>query len=1719
MVSMDMTGTPIAAKYMEENQELSNATWTSATDASASGQMPYHVKDVVLGKILFTRRNQQVEWDNTSNYTFYLRGRTVWDTNVFSQQTLKYVAYPCSSTSHSITVSDAWKTELGGTIQNRTDIWYLNENGTNYYPAPAIGPIMVSSEDCCPVIGYRIYLGDGKGNVVGEHDPAEIQLIQTGANETYEGTPTIKLNQRLVYEKPMHQQELIITGLTAGKEEGKFHIMAKVRECTINPATTLSEQWICPLEDQTPAQVLEKNTQHLTSFFNVAWPVADDGAYCNITSYHLEDNDDDVTDDNELEAEILKNSMSFSAGGKSLVSTRDTGVTWGSAANLTFYLRARYHFGPMATSSDGSWTAVQERTFKDVYHPMHLGYVAYPCKQVGIEVNSDKTDLPGRTASNRHPLWYYTKQGTTFLSIENDLLGANTPLFKSSTTCCPLTEYRIYADADGEAQGSQNPMEGSLAGQFSLSTARIRLDTAALYAKAGRSQTFVLRGVTPGGEAGFFYMEARYRECAESSTTLMEQYVCPAQQTSFATITATGASASNSQPLASFFDVGSPASSGAHCSISSYNLENDEYSVQTDNSLSDSLLTASKVEIVNSKIRTIRNVEQLYQSSASFYIRATTAWDTNVYKKVTLSYLDYPCSSSEYTLTTSLPTSITAGTSADNRHILWYSSRTGTTKRTIYNAFGSAQMDLFDSTQPCCPLVSYKLYKDDGNGNKVGGQNPYWGALSNQNDLQTAAVELNNAAVYDLDGHSENFVLKGLTTDGEKGTFYFRAQYRECSAAETPVLADAYVCPAAPHTEKLDLTSLFNVGSVSGSQFTYNTHAGRTYTGGEIGPVLEGKNAITCKEACNADSSCQVAMLTGQNCQLTSSRTFTTEEVPASTSTTDTSSSNVEKTSDTTQANTGKRRLGSDSAVTSYVKNAAPYEQPNASTGFYCTLQDYYLEESNEAVTTENALANSDLSSVSISDGALLTTRNQQMQWGATSTASFYVRGVTTWDSDPTASSSVYRALTLNYVAYPCSTTTHAISVHQSLSSNSATNRHILWYYETSESEAMSLVSTAASPFSSLPAGQNIFTSSQACCPITGYKLYKDDDGTPATTENPSEAPLLKQNDLENVQLNLNRAEVFAKEGHEQTFVLRGVTAGMEGGKYYMVAKYRKCTTTDQMVKDQYICPAYSTTNTDLVQSFFNLGQPSSASGFHCTISSYHVQGEESATSPITNEVLKASELRVQGQELVSTRVQSLAQPSQSTFYLRARTTWGTDVFQQLTLNYTPFPCGSGQLSLNAPAGSTKGMSAQNRLTLWYESQTGSTEFTLQHLLRGAKDPIDVFKTSELCCPVLQYNFYKDVDGNILTLTPPSPDAALDEPKSMSTAKIVLDHSAVFSQPNHIQTFILRGQTSAGLDMGALYLQAEYRECFASEENTDYTFQFCSEEDQPPITKLRKDFFTVGTLGCQMSSYHLENSATAVTNNDQLQGKVLEASVSTTSAKSGPSIAVSRQMFVKSASTHSFFLRGRTAWGVDIRKPINIQYEDPCGQETISIHGGVKQMLWNEEKRRGEFKEGVGLTEDNRYTLWYGLKGGKTTHNLFAADFAGIGYNEHLMSTNVLSTCCPVTGYRMFKDDQGQAVPKYEGTEVALQKEDLLDQAHIVIDNAAMEALPYKEQTFVLQGVTSNANTGTSVGVHKQPMFYMKVAFSECFPSQQNTDFAFDIQAVGVAQKPLGKFA
>lgn len=77
--------------------------------------------------------------------------------------------------------------------------------------------------------------------------------------------------------------------------------------------------------------------------------------------------------------------------------------------------------------------------------------------------------------------------------------------------------------------------------------------------------------------------------------------------------------------------------------------------------------------------------------------------------------------------------------------------------------------------------------------------------------------------------------------------------------------------------------------------------------------------------------------------------------------------------------------------------------------------------------------------------------------------------------------------------------------------------------------------------------------------------------------------------------------------------------------------------------------------------------------------------------------------------------------------------------------------------------------------------------------------------------------------------------------------------------------------------------------------------------------------------------------------------------------------------------------------------------------------------------------------------------------------------------------------------------------------------ARIEVNNTAMEALPNKEQTFVLKGVTSNANTGNAVGEQNSPLFYMKVAFSECFPSAQNTDYQFSIMPVGQTPAPKSK--
>ena len=93
-----------------------------------------------------------------------------------------------------------------------------------------------------------------------------------------------------------------------------------------------------------------------------------------------------------------------------------------------------------------------------------------------------------------------------------------------------------------------------------------------------------------------------------------------------------------------------------------------------------------------------------------------------------------------------------------------------------------------------------------------------------------------------------------------------------------------------------------------------------------------------------------------------------------------------------------------------------------------------------------------------------------------------------------------------------------------------------------------------------------------------------------------------------------------------------------------------------------------------------------------------------------------------------------------------------------------------------------RGGSATHRFPLWYESQSGNSEFNLHGLLQPNSD---VFSTSETCCPVLEYKLYKD-DGTVASLTTPDPFASLQSPTSMSRAKIVLDNSAVYGNPNHI---------------------------------------------------------------------------------------------------------------------------------------------------------------------------------------------------------------------------------------------------------------------------------------------------------------------------------------------
>lgn len=82
--------------------------------------------------------------------------------------------------------------------------------------------------------------------------------------------------------------------------------------------------------------------------------------------------------------------------------------------------------------------------------------------------------------------------------------------------------------------------------------------------------------------------------------------------------------------------------------------------------------------------------------------------------------------------------------------------------------------------------------------------------------------------------------------------------------------------------------------------------------------------------------------------------------------------------------------------------------------------------------------------------------------------------------------------------------------------------------------------------------------------------------------------------------------------------------------------------------------------------------------------------------------------------------------------------------------------------------------------------------------------------------------------------------------------------------------------------------------------------------------------------------------------------------------------------------------------------------------------------MWNAALEKAS-QANVGLTNDNRYTLWYGLKNGTTQFNLFNGGFAGLPNYTHLMSTDSLPTCCPVTGYRMYKDNSGKQDSSYKG--------------------------------------------------------------------------------------------
>jgi hypothetical protein len=200
---------------------------------------------------------------------------------------------------------------------------------------------------------------------------------------------------------------------------------------------------------------------------------------------------------------------------------------------------------------------------------------------------------------------------------------------------------------------------------------------------------------------------------------------------------------------------------------------------------------------------------------------------------------------------------------------------------------------------------------------------------------------------------------------------------------------------------------------------------------------------------------------------------------------------------------------------------------------------------------------------------------------------------------------------------------------------------------------------------------------------------------------------------LDQATVVINNADMFAQDKHTKDFVLKGVTAGKEGGDFHIRAKYRECTASEVVLESQEICTStdFNPSNQQALSSFFKTGMPN-AEGVYCQITSYQLEDmdtHQTTDNTLDHLVLQGANVGIDstGKLFQTTRDVKQLDPTSVSFYLRGTTAWGTSVVRELTLNYVDFTgCGDEVLSMNPMY--EKGNSPANRLEILLDGRSGT---------------------------------------------------------------------------------------------------------------------------------------------------------------------------------------------------------------------------------------------------------------------------------------------------------------------------------------------------------------------------------------------------------------------------